>query len=306
MGRLRRDDHDLTLSAWSTVGRAQGSTIHLDDAQVSGAHAVLSWSGDGWTVRDLSSRNGTWLDGRRLPPGEQPTLTLHAELRFGPSGAAFIVTDLSAPPARAIPLHGGTPVEGSAQLLALPDLEQPQLTLVLTEQGWMLETASAYTPVADGAELALGDQRWQVQLPAPLLGTVPAGPALRLDQLALRFEVSADEEHVRIYADHPAGTLEIPPRAHHYTLLTLARSRLRDRGRGIAPSEEGWEDVERLARRLGVTGNAFHVQLCRARAQLGALGVDQVGGIFERRGVGRVRLGVARLDVRRPPSGNDV
>ena len=50
-----------------TVGRAQGSTIVLDDDYASGQHARLVPGPDGqWMVEDLGSTNGTYLDGRKI------------------------------------------------------------------------------------------------------------------------------------------------------------------------------------------------------------------------------------------------
>lgn len=40
-----------------------------DCATLSRVHAWLGWSDAGLTVVDLASRNGTWVDGKRLPPG---------------------------------------------------------------------------------------------------------------------------------------------------------------------------------------------------------------------------------------------
>ena len=50
-----------------TVGRAAGNDIVLgDDGQVSRVHAVLERLGGGWSIRDVSSRNGTFVNGNRV------------------------------------------------------------------------------------------------------------------------------------------------------------------------------------------------------------------------------------------------
>jgi hypothetical protein len=48
------------------LGRALGNDIVLRDPKVSGVHAELRWGGRGWVVTDLASRNGTWVNGRRV------------------------------------------------------------------------------------------------------------------------------------------------------------------------------------------------------------------------------------------------
>jgi pSer/pThr/pTyr-binding forkhead associated (FHA) protein len=50
-----------------TIGRAQGSTIVLDDDYASAQHARLVPGLDGhWTVEDMGSTNGTYVDRRKI------------------------------------------------------------------------------------------------------------------------------------------------------------------------------------------------------------------------------------------------
>jgi len=48
------------------IGRDEAGDLVLDDANVSRAHAVLSFDGAVARVEDLQSRNGTWVDERRI------------------------------------------------------------------------------------------------------------------------------------------------------------------------------------------------------------------------------------------------
>ncbi len=55
------------------IGRNPGNDLELhSDRSVSSDHAVLRQDEEsgGWVVEDLRSTNGTWIDGRRLNPGE--------------------------------------------------------------------------------------------------------------------------------------------------------------------------------------------------------------------------------------------
>ncbi|MCZ7415958.1 MULTISPECIES: DUF1707 and FHA domain-containing protein [unclassified Streptomyces] len=49
-----------------SIGRAPGSVLRLNDHTVSRAHAQLRHTGVGWSLRDLGSSNGTWVNGRRV------------------------------------------------------------------------------------------------------------------------------------------------------------------------------------------------------------------------------------------------
>lgn len=49
-----------------SIGRAPGSMLRLTHHTVSRMHAQLRHNGTGWSLRDLGSSNGTWVNGRRV------------------------------------------------------------------------------------------------------------------------------------------------------------------------------------------------------------------------------------------------
>jgi hypothetical protein len=67
----------------SYVGRSPENQIHLDDPDVSRRHAEIMWDGARCTVTDLSSRNGTFVNGRRLTPNWPETLRPGDRVLFG-------------------------------------------------------------------------------------------------------------------------------------------------------------------------------------------------------------------------------
>src|SRR5690606_30858737 len=76
-----------------TVGRDPANDLCLADDVVSAHHVALVRRGEGWRAEDQGSRNGTFVDGRRVAPGEASALALAAgsQLRLGRSGPAFTV-----------------------------------------------------------------------------------------------------------------------------------------------------------------------------------------------------------------------
>lgn len=65
-----------------TVGRSAGNDIVLaDDGQVSRVHAVIEQLGGSWSVRDVSSRNGTFVNGTRV--SGEARVDAGDELRIG-------------------------------------------------------------------------------------------------------------------------------------------------------------------------------------------------------------------------------
>ena len=53
-----------------TIGRSERVTVPVDDVYVSDEHALIAENDGDWTVRDLGSTNGTYLNGAKVT---QPT-----------------------------------------------------------------------------------------------------------------------------------------------------------------------------------------------------------------------------------------
>lgn len=73
------------------IGRGPDAHLRLDpykDLSVSGRHALLVPSSDGWVVRDLGSTNGTWVNDQRLD-ADQP-LRDGDRIRLGPGGPILV------------------------------------------------------------------------------------------------------------------------------------------------------------------------------------------------------------------------
>ncbi len=57
------------LAALMEIGRDGASSIVIGDPSVSARHARLERVARGWLLRDLGSTNGTYVEGRPVPPG---------------------------------------------------------------------------------------------------------------------------------------------------------------------------------------------------------------------------------------------
>lgn len=66
-----------------TVGRAADNDIVIDDMEASAIHAALEPLASAWSVQDLSSRNGTFVNGERILT--QRPLRRGDEMRMGRS-----------------------------------------------------------------------------------------------------------------------------------------------------------------------------------------------------------------------------
>lgn len=95
-----------------TLGRAEDAGLVIDDPEISRVHAVIAHTADGIEIRDLSSLNGTWVNGERI---NTPTALAPGDVvKIGKTRVEVLVAGgpASAPAARASP----TPVEAEDEL----------------------------------------------------------------------------------------------------------------------------------------------------------------------------------------------
>jgi len=117
------DGAQVSFDESLTVGRHPDSDLCLDRGRISARHATLEWSGTRWRVRDLGSKNGTSVNGKKvqgtapLKPGDL--------LRFG--GASRWQVEALAPPV-------ATPALGATETAARP-AGDADLTLELRFDG---------------------------------------------------------------------------------------------------------------------------------------------------------------------------
>jgi hypothetical protein len=54
------------LTALTYIGRAEDNQIRILDPGISRRHVLITGTADGYTIRDLKSQNGTYLNGERI------------------------------------------------------------------------------------------------------------------------------------------------------------------------------------------------------------------------------------------------
>lgn len=303
MATLRRseDGKCVVLAARGLVGRSSLCTLRLADGRVSGEHARLAYASGQWSLFDLGSRNGTFVNGERLPHGKLHALGQGDELAFGDPAASWTLVDVGPPRLAARRLSDGVLIEASHGVLLLPSEEAPRASVFESRsREWVLESASEVCHVLDGQTVEVDGERFQIALPAGSATTMKgAADELSAADLTLSFRVSRDEEHVEVSVVLPGGPQVLPPRAHHYTLLTLARARLRDASSAdLVEAQRGWLFVDDLCRSLAVEETRLNVEIHRIRQDFAALGVGASSSIVERRrGSRQLRLATPHVTV---------
>lgn len=283
------------------VGRSTACQLQLMDRRVSAHHAELRWNGQLWLLRDLGSRNGTWLDGKRLPASSITPLDQQQTLSLGKGGRSFSLVSADAPRLMARACDGTWRVaEGHA--LSLPSEEHAQMMVYPGERGgWIVEQHGELSQAVDQQDLTVADTRFRLFLPrvADATSAVDQSHELSLVQSRLSFRVSRDEEHVTIRVEHGSTSLELENRAHLYLLLLLARARLEDSRSDLASEEWGWVDREDLVKQLGVDVEQLNVWVFRARQQLAKALPRGATDIIQRRsGPPQLRLGIENIEIR--------
>jgi hypothetical protein len=291
-------DPGVKLRGLHSVGRSPSCDLRVMDARVSAHHAEVRWSGSEWEVVDLASTNGTWVGGRRLSPREHASLAIGEEVCFGAEELRWRLVD-AAPPAWSAS-EGDAHVDAVGGMLFLPGDDGTEAIVYTSPAGeWVVEQGGDIGPIAVDDVVRVGGRAWRLDLgPPPTTATSPGGPSIYTAELL--FEVSADEEYTELAVRYDARSSPLGALSCFYTLLCLARHRLADAAAGVASGEEGWMELDTLARQLRSRESQINLDVHRIRQRFAAAGFPDAANIVERRRYRKqLRIGTPRLTVRR-------
>ena len=284
------------------VGRAHSCALNISERYVSAQHALLRWTGQHWELKDLGSRNGTFLNGERLKPAEEVALRRGCRIGFGKEEQLWELIDDGAPSVMVVPVDGGEPILLEGELLALPSSEDPRLTIYRSEGSWLLEkTDESTTPITNLQTFELEGRMFRFCCVEGTTKTTLASPSswgLEVKYLQITFSVSANEEHVQVQMSCGGKTLDMGARTHNYLLLTLARCRLQDAAAGQPDTACGWIYQDDYAHDPMMAAQQLTLDVFRIRRQFSAAGVIDAANIIERRPRTRqLRIGTGRLSI---------
>jgi pSer/pThr/pTyr-binding forkhead associated (FHA) protein len=291
------------VPALCIIGRAPHCDVRLSSGLASGVHAQLRWNGTAWELRDLSSRNGTYVDGRCIDGNERVELVQGMTLAFGNPDEPYRVESTAPPVARArADDEARTAREADHDLLLLPGDDEPELTIFEDPPGrwWAEDRDGNRHALETGQTLRCGGRSWTLELPLRTETTQRPRPAhIPLDGMLLRLTVSRDEEHVEVTVVYRDQAIALPARKHNELLLLLARARQKDREEhGLPESEAGWRDIDEVCEGLKIDANLLNQHKTRARKQLAQAKVTGGARIFESRPLAhQIRLGVGRIEI---------
>lgn len=155
-----------------TLGRSSGSALTLEDDQASRLHAVIERLGPDWCIRDLASRNGTFVNGERVWASRP---LRHAdEIRIGETRLIMRT-------------QGATGERETATSVprAVPDLTRRERDILVALCAPLM-TRRAFTEPASIADIARD------------LVVTEAAVKKHLQRLYMKFEISDDVERRRV------------------------------------------------------------------------------------------------------------
>jgi hypothetical protein len=271
--------------------------LPLTSGFVSTAHALIRWDGQAWSIRDLGSRNGTFVNDVPIPKGEEIPLRRGVRIAFGGPGEAWELINADRPEAAVVPLDGGEPILLSRSITGIPTKAEPLATIYLDRGIWLLEHEESRRPLESGALFVVSGRAFRFDCPSAVAPTTAsAEQGWMLGDADFILGVPRNEEAVSLTVKSGERTLDLGQRASFYLLLVLARERLRQPSRG---ADQGWVAVDDLLRMIPEYTSQMHfnVEIFRLRRLLSGAGFVDAGAIIERRR-GQVRVGIDRIEIR--------
>jgi hypothetical protein len=282
-----------------TLGRSKSCLLRVSHPGVSALHAVIFWADEAWFIKDLGSRNGTFVNGRRLAAGVREPLTKGVKLELGAAGPEFEFADESPPQPLLVAADDPTFYRWISDSLAIPSEEQPEALLFVGQSGdWCLESEGGVQRIEEHGLFTLGGRTFRLIASRGVPATATAEEQLTLAEALLKFSVSSDEEHVELTVDARGRSVSLGHRAHHYLLLTLARERQKQQDSSLSPGSQGWLERHDLERMLRQTQQHINLAVWRARRQFAEAGFADAINVVERRG-SELRIGTTRVAIER-------
>jgi hypothetical protein len=281
-----RDSQPFPLACEIVIGRSRGADLVLDRSFVSGLHASVVWTADGWAVRDLGSRNGTAVEGRRVGPGDTVRIGLgQAFILGGEPDEEWCLVDDGPPDLFAIDDEGNV-VLAEDGMLGLPDNTEPDVTVYSRSGTWWIESGNDNDVVKDRHKIAISGRTWTVRLPVRLDETAGAAPFRISDAtFALRRAGPSRVPLLDVTYGDEEFELNLGSAGEVFEMLATARKR-----------DDGWIERARVLHQLRITSNNLNVAVFRLRRTLQNAGFADAADIIER-AHGRLRLGVTNVEV---------
>ncbi|TBR41732.1 FHA domain-containing protein [Marinomonas agarivorans] len=269
---LSSSGHYIPLRQYHTVGRSSDCHTHISNDDVSRIHAIIFWQDTKWHIEDKST-NGVWVNGQKILKAQTYSLQVNDRIALSSkAGESFKIINNNAP----------------CDILLSMDLKKPSIYLSDTEISidedihlvnkngyWYTTYAAAHKKskqIQDGSLLRVKNNLYRLQTNQVEHHTLENKPiASSINDLTFRFEVSEDEEDIRLFISDLKSTSVIKGSRIQgllYLLLCLARQSSIDLTHGYSKSHYGWISVDNLSISLGIEPDNTRIRLHRLRDRI--------------------------------------
>lgn len=262
----------ICLRNYHTFGRSISCHTVFPTLDVSRIHMAIFWRGGGWYIRD-KSKNGVWVNNHRIIKNEPCKLEESDTLMLSSlTGETLTLISARKPcdtmvnvnPQRP-PFHLNKPVT----------IISDGGFLLYSDNVWTLHTSEykeAYREIRNGDVVSFFGEHYYLQSAQEDFDTLQNHPIARsMDDLVFYFEVSEDEEEIRLkIADSEQSSVIKGERLQNqlFLLLCLARKYIADYLRGYSQNNRGWYDLNELSKALGIKPDNTRIRVHRLRHRL--------------------------------------
>lgn len=277
------------LQPMHLFGRGHHVDTRLPDPSCSRLQCIIEYHHDTWSIHD-KSKNGTYLNGERLHECKKQLNNGDVVSFSADHSSNWKLTDDSAPRPVLIQEQGNSFIELSS-LNILPSELQPEIFLSRHANAWTVEKGQLSQSVKGGDKLEFAGKLWTF-FPNDLTNKTVTHTFSADTPTRLHFDISLNEENVRLKLTHDNNEIDMGYKSHHELLLFLARQRICDRRNDIPFHDQGWLATNILLSGLGIDENHLNILVYRARKAVEPLASELA--LVERR-QGEIRLAACKL-----------
>jgi len=219
----------------------------LQGGAASRIHASISWQNGHWFFSDFS-KNGTVVNGKLLLKTGHRVRNGDV-FKFGPDESNhWQITDDS-PPGSYLVAQGD-----SRKMIRLSADEVNHLpwsgsTIHFSNDlGWYYDEQGDSLLLEEGKVYQFAEVAWKFVRNEVITETID--DLGELTSAFFQFDLSADEEHIKMSLNVRGVEMDLGERAHNYLCLALARRRIQDLEEGYDEADQGWFATEELLKDL--------------------------------------------------------
>jgi hypothetical protein len=306
MGKILKNETEICLFRDHIFGRDLRCSSVLKGNAVSRFHARISWNGENWCLRDLGSRNGTYVNGRLLATEGVFYLNPGDVILFGDFEEKYLFSERT-PPESCLIYAGNDGVEKKVSLthlLPLPSMERPVATIFAGKNGgYFLETESGeLLPLQHAVPFFVEEIKY-----TPFFENPPdESPQTDTSEMTgsssahinfLEILVSPDEESAEVRFHKGNEVFSLNHKVHFYLLAYLARKRIEESEaqentlKETKDDDNGWIDCEVISKELMMNRDHLGQQVFRIRQEFKSIDPLIAEKIIDRQLRGKMRIG---------------